>query len=62
MIGSGLLRVREPRISAISLGGFRLRHGGVALPGMDAETNADMHDKSEGQWWEQAAKLMGDYC
>jgi hypothetical protein len=59
LIGSGLLRVRDPRVSAISLAEFRLRHGGVALPGMEAETNAAMHDKSEGYSCGQAAKLLG---
>ncbi len=59
LIGSGLLRVRDPRVSAISLAEFRLRHGGVVLPGMEAETNAAMHDKSEGHSWGQAAKLLG---
>lgn len=59
LIGSGLLRVRDPRVSAISLAEFRFRHGGVALPGMEAETNAATHDKSEGHTWGQAAKLLG---
>src|SRR5258708_2991388 len=38
LIGSGLLRVRDPRISAISLAEFGVRHGPVALPGMEAGT------------------------
>ena len=59
LIGSSLLRVRDPRVSAISLAEFRLRHGGVALPGTEAETNAALHDKSEGYSWGQAAKLLG---
>lgn len=59
LIGSGLLRVRDPRVSAISLAEFRLRHGGVALPGMEAETNAAMHDKSDGYSWGQVARLLG---
>jgi hypothetical protein len=59
LIGSGLLRVRDPRVSATSLAEFRLRHGGVALPGMDAGANAAMHDKSEGYSCGQAAKLLG---
>ena len=59
LIGSGLLRVRDPRVSAISLAEFRLRHGGVTLPGMGAETNAAMHDKSDGYSWGQVAQLIG---
>src|SRR5581483_7263624 len=59
LIGSGLLRVRDPRVSAISLAEFRLRHGGGALPGMETETDAAMYDKSEGYSWGQVAKLLG---
>jgi len=59
LIGSGLLRVRDPRVSEISLAEFRLRHGGVALPRMEAETSAAMHDKSKGYSWGQVAKLLG---
>ena len=33
LIGSGLLRVRDPRVSAISLAEFRLRHGGIGPTG-----------------------------
>src|SRR5215472_155949 len=42
LIGSGLLRVRDSRVLAISLAEFRVRHGGVALPGMETETDAGM--------------------
>ena len=59
LIGSGLLKVRDPRVSAVSLAEFRLKHGGVALPEMKAETNAAMHNKSEGYSWGQVAKLLG---
>ena len=38
LIGTGLLRVRDPRVSAISLAEFCRKHGTVALPGMEAET------------------------
>jgi hypothetical protein len=58
LIGSGLLRVRDPRVSEISLAEFRLRHGGVALPGMEAETNAALNNKIEGHSWGQVAKLL----
>jgi hypothetical protein len=59
LIGSGLLRVRDSRVSAISLAEFRLRHGGVALLGMEAEINAAMHNKSDGYSCGQVAKLIG---
>jgi len=59
LIGSGLLRVRDPRISAVSLAEFRLRHVGVAVPGMEAETEATVCNKNEGYSWGRVAKLMG---
>jgi hypothetical protein len=51
--------VRDPRVSAISLAEFRLRHGGVALPGMEAETEAGVCNKNEGHSWGRIAKLLG---
>jgi hypothetical protein len=59
LIGGGLLRVRDPRVSEISLAEFRLRHGGVALPGMEAGTEAGMCNKNEGYSWGRVAKLLG---
>jgi hypothetical protein len=59
LIGTGLLRVRDPRVSAISLAKFRLRHGGVALPGMEAETGEGVCNTNEGYSWGRVAKLLG---
>jgi hypothetical protein len=47
LIGSGLLRVRDPRVSAISLAKFCRNHGTVALPGMEEPTAAGVCNKSE---------------
>jgi hypothetical protein len=58
LIGSGLLRVRDPRVSVISLAQFGLRNARVALPGMEAETDAGAC-KNEGYSWGQVAKLLG---
>jgi hypothetical protein len=58
-IGSGLLRVRDPRVSAISLAEFSVRYGAVALPGMEAETDAGVCNKDEGYTWGRVAKLLG---
>ena len=58
LIGSGLLKVRDPRVSAVSLAEFRLRHGGVALPGMEAETGVGVCNKNEGYSWGRIAKLL----
>jgi hypothetical protein len=59
LIGSGLLRVRDPRVSAISLAEFRLRHGGVALPAMEVETDTGECIEDEGCSWGRVAKLLG---
>jgi hypothetical protein len=57
LIGSGVLRVRDPRVSAISLAEFRLRHRGGALPGMESET--DVSITNEGYSWGRVAQLLG---
>ena len=59
LIGSGLLRVHDPRVSAISLAQFCRRHGTVALPGMEEETAAGVSNKNEGYSWGRVAKLLG---
>jgi hypothetical protein len=59
LIGSGFLRVRDPRVSAVSLAEFSRRHRTVALPGMEQDTAADVCNKSEGYSWGRTAKLLG---
>jgi hypothetical protein len=59
LIGSGFLRVRDPRVSAMSLAEFGTRHGTAALPGMEGETAAGASNKNEGQSWGRVAKLLG---
>ena len=59
LIGSGFLRVRDPRVSAMSLAEFGSRHGTAALPGMEEETAAGVSNKNEGQSWGRVAKLLG---
>jgi len=59
MIGSGLLRVRDPRVSAMSLAEFVRRHGTASLPGMEKETAADVCNKTTGQSWGRVAKFLG---
>ena len=58
LIGSGFLRVRDPRVSAISLAEFSRRHRTVALPGMEVETAAGVCNKNEGYSWGRVAKLL----
>jgi hypothetical protein len=59
LIGTGLLRVRDPRVSAISLAEFCRNHGTMTLPGMSAETDATVCNKNEGYSWGRVAKLLG---
>ena len=59
LIGTGLLRVRDPRVSAISLAEFCRKHGTMTLPGMEAETDAAVCNKNEGYSWGRIAKLLG---
>jgi hypothetical protein len=59
LIGSGLLKVRDSRVSAISLREFCRRHGTVALPGMEEETAAGVRNRKEGYSWGRVATLLG---
>jgi hypothetical protein len=59
LIGSGLLRVRDPRVSAISLAEFCRRRGAVALPGIEQNTDAAVCDKNKGYSWGRVARLLG---
>ena len=59
LIGTGVLRVRDPRVSAISLAEFCRKHGTVTLPGMEVETDAAMCNKNEGYSSGRIAKLLG---
>jgi len=59
LIGTGLLRVRDPRVPAISLAEFCRKHGTVALPGTEAETDPAVCNKNEGYSWGRVAKLLG---
>jgi hypothetical protein len=58
LIGSGFLRVRDPRVSVTSLAEFNRRHGTVALPGMEEESAAGVCNKIEGYSWGRVAKLL----
>jgi len=58
LIGTGLLRVRDPRVSVVSLAEFSRRHGTVVLPGMEEETIAGVCNKNEGYSWGRVAKLL----
>jgi hypothetical protein len=57
-VGTGRLRVRDPRVSAISLAEFCGKHGTMTLPGMEAETDAAVWNKNEGYSWGRVAKRL----
>jgi hypothetical protein len=59
LIGSGFLRVRDPRVSAISLMEFCRKHGTMALPGIDEKSVAGLCGNNEGYSWGRVAKLLG---
>jgi hypothetical protein len=59
LIGSGLLRVRDPRVSVISLAEFGRKHRTGGLPGMEKETAAAVCSKNEGYSWGRVARLLG---
>src|SRR5580658_7486034 len=59
LIGSGLLKVRDPRVSAVSLAKFRRRRGTVALPGIEENPAVAVCDENEGYSWGRVAKLLG---
>jgi hypothetical protein len=59
LIGNGLLRVRDPRVSAISLAEFCRKHGAVARPGIEARSAAGVCNENEEYSWGRVAKLLG---
>jgi hypothetical protein len=59
LIGSGLLRVRDPRVSAISLAEFCRRRGTVTSPEIEQKTAATVCKEHEGYSWGRVAKLLG---
>ena len=59
LIGSGLLRVRDPRVSAMSLAEFCRRRGTAALPGIEQKADAVVCYENEGYSWGRVAKLLG---
>jgi len=59
LIGSGFLRVRDPRVSEISLVEFCRKHGTMALPGIDEKPVGGLCGNNEGYSWGRVAKLLG---
>src|SRR6202051_597732 len=59
LIGNGFLRVRDPRVSAISLTRFCRRYGTAALPQIEQKAFAVVCKENEGHSWGRVAKLLG---
>jgi hypothetical protein len=58
-IGSGMLRVRDPRITAASLAGFCRRNSTCITPTARERVEAATATKREAYPWERAADLLG---
>jgi hypothetical protein len=58
-IGNGLLTVRDPRVSAISLVRFRCRHSLTPQIAIEEKTAEDSLKENEGYSWGRVAKLLG---
>jgi hypothetical protein len=59
LIGGGLLRVRDPRVSAISFAQFCRGRGTVASPEIEQKTAVTVCNENEGYSWGRVAKLLG---
>ena len=57
LIGQGFLRVRDPRVSAISLAEYCDKHGAAIQPGIKEKIAGAL--MSEAHSWGQVAKLLG---
>ncbi len=59
LIGSGALRVRDPRISASSLALFCERNRALLQPATSERMAASVQKGEQGYMWERAADLLG---
>lgn len=59
LIGKGMLRVRDPRISADSLAAFWEKNRSTFQPGANERVIAALQKGDEGYMWERAADLLG---
>jgi len=57
LIGQGSLRVRDPRVSAISLAKYCDKHGAAIQPGVEEKIAVDL--TIEAYSWGRVAKLLG---
>ena len=57
-IGNGFLRVRDPRVSAISLAEFCEKHRTTLQPGTEEKLVVDLWKEEDGHSWGRVAKLL----
>ena len=59
LIGNGFLKVRDPRVSVISLAEWCEKHRATLQPGVEDKIAADLWKKENGHSWGRVAKLLG---
>ena len=58
LIGNGFLRVRDPRVSAISLAKLCEKHKTTLQPGVEEKIAVDLWKEEDGHSWGRVAKLL----
>ena len=59
LIGNGFLKVRDPRVSVISLAEWCEKHRTTLQPGVEDKIAADLWKEEKGHSWGRVAKLLG---
>ena len=59
LIGNGFLKVRDPRVSLISLAEWYEKHRTTLQPGVEDKIAADLWKEKNGHSWGRVAKLLG---
>jgi hypothetical protein len=59
LIGNGFLKVRDPRVSVISLAEWCEKHRATLQPGVEDKIAADLWKEEKGHSWGRVAKLLG---
>src|SRR5580700_8054553 len=59
LIGNGFLKVRDPRVSVISLAEWCEKHRTTLQPGVEDKIAEDLWKEEKGHSWARVAKLLG---
>jgi hypothetical protein len=59
LIGNGFLKVRDPRVSLISLAEWCEKHRTTLQPGVEDKIAADLWKEENGHSWGRVAKILG---